>query len=266
VVGSAVQFPHGVVDPIEELAAVAAEKGIGFHTDACLGGFVLPFAEKLGYPVPRFDFRVPGVTSISCDTHKFGYAAKGTSVLLWRTEELRDHQFYVTSDWPGGLYYSPTLAGSRSGALSAQAWAAMVSIGEHGYLEAARRVLETAAQIRRGIGEIPSLRVLGDPLWVIAFTSEAANIYDVLHRMSMRGWSLNGLQRPAAVHLCVTQRHTLHGVADRFLTDLAASVAQAQREPGGGLIAPVYGMAAARATQGDVDDILRTYCGVLYRI
>ncbi len=266
VVGSAVQFPHGVVDPIDELAAVAAQHGIGFHTDACLGGFVLPFAEKLGYPVPRFDFRVPGVTSISCDTHKFGYAAKGTSVLLWRDEELRDHQFYVTSDWPGGLYYSPTLAGSRPGALSAQAWAAMVSIGEDGYLDATRRVLETAAKIRRGIGEIPGLTVLGDPLWVIAFTSETAGIYDVLHRMSGRGWSLNGLQRPAAAHLCVTLRHTVEGVSDRFLADLAASVARARREPGGGLIAPVYGMAAAPETRGDVDEILRTYCGVLYRI
>jgi glutamate/tyrosine decarboxylase-like PLP-dependent enzyme len=266
VVGSAVQFPHGVMDPIEELAAVAAENGIGFHTDACLGGFVLPFAERLGYPVPRFDFRVPGVTSISCDTHKFGYSAKGTSVLLWRSEELRDHQFYVTADWPGGLYFSPTLAGSRPGALSAQAWASLVSIGEDGYLEATGRVLQTATRIRRGIGEVPGLTVLGDPLWVIAFTSDEASIYDVLHRMSVRGWSLNGLQRPAAAHLCVTLRHTVDGVADRFLADLASSVEDARREPGGGLVAPVYGLAATPETRGDVDEILRTYCSVLYRI
>ena len=265
VVGSAVSFPHGAIDPIEEMAAVAAEHGVGFHTDACLGGFVLPFAEKLGYPVPRVDFRVPGVTSMSCDTHKFGYAAKGTSVLLWRTPELRDRQFYTTTDWPGGLYFSPTFAGSRPGALSAQAWAALMTIGEAGYIDATRRVLETAAHIRGGIAAIPGLRVLGDPLWVIAFAAEGVGVYDILHRMTRRGWSLNGLQRPAAVHLCVTLRHTVDGVAERFLADLRASVEEAGREPDGGLVAPVYGLAAAPQTRGQVDEILRTYLGVLYR-
>jgi glutamate/tyrosine decarboxylase-like PLP-dependent enzyme len=266
VVGSAVQFPHGVADPIEELAAIAAERGTGFHTDACLGGFVLPWAERLGYPVAPFDFRVPGVTSISCDTHKFGYAAKGTSVLLWRDSRLRDRQFYATTDWPGGLYYSPTFAGSRPGALSAQAWAAMVTIGEDGYLEATQRVLATAARIRRGIADIPGLRVLGEPLWVIAFASDEVSIYDVLDRMTRLGWSLNGLQQPAAVHLCVTLRHTKDGVSDRFLADLRSCVDQARNEPGGGLMTPVYGLAAAPETRGEVDDLLRTYCDLLYRV
>lgn len=266
VVGSAVQFPHGVADPIEELAAIAAERGVGFHTDSCLGGFILPWAERLGYPVAPFDFRVPGVTSISCDTHKFGYAAKGTSVLLWRDPELRDRQYYATTDWPGGLYYSPTFAGSRPGALSAQAWAAMVTTGEAGYLDATRRVLETAATIRQGVTEIPGLQVLGDPLWVIAFTSDEVGIHDVLDRMAARGWSLNGLQHPPAVHLCVTLRHTGEGVPERFLTDLRSCVEAARREPSGGLMSPVYGMAAVPETRGQVDDILRTYCDVLYRV
>ncbi len=266
VVGSAVQFPHGVADSIEELAAIAAEHGVGFHTDSCLGGFVLPWAERLGYPVAPFDFRVPGVTSMSCDTHKFGYAAKGTSVLLWRDAELRERQYYATTDWPGGLYYSPTFAGSRPGALSAQAWAALVTTGEEGYLEATRQVLAAAARIRAGIAAIPGLRVLGDPLWVIAFAAEDVNIYDVLDRMTGRGWSLNGLQRPAAVHLCVTLRHTAPEVAQRFLDDLRTCVAQAREDPGGGLMTPVYGMAAVPETRGDVDDLLRTYCDVLYRV
>ncbi|HET8657592.1 MAG TPA: aspartate aminotransferase family protein [Micromonosporaceae bacterium] len=265
VVGSAVQFPHGVADPVEEMAAVAAERGIGFHTDACLGGFVLPWAERLGYPVAPFDFRVPGVTSVSCDTHKFGYAAKGSSVLLWRDSELRDRQYYATTDWPGGLYYSPTFAGSRPGALSAQAWAAMVVTGEDGYLEATRRVLATAARIRRGIDEIPGLRVLGEPLWVIAFASGEVGIYDVLDGMAGRGWSLNGLQDPPAVHLCVTLRHTGEGVAERFLADLRSCVEQARKEPGGGRLTPVYGLAAVPETRGEVDQLLRTYCDVLYR-
>jgi sphinganine-1-phosphate aldolase len=266
VVGSAVQFPHGVIDPIEELAAVADEAGVGFHTDACLGGFVLPWAERLGYPVPPFDFRVPGVTSISCDTHKFGYAAKGTSVLLWRDPELRDRQYYATTDWPGGLYFSPTFAGSRPGALSAQAWAAMVSIGADGYLDATGRVLATAARIREGIAAIPGVRVLGDPLWVIAFCTDGPNVYDVLDQMTRRGWSLNGLQRPPAIHLCVTLRHTGDGVAERFLDDLRDSVEQAAQNPGGGLMTPVYGMASVPETRGDVDALLRTYCDVLYRV
>ncbi|HZA80594.1 MAG TPA: aminotransferase class V-fold PLP-dependent enzyme, partial [Actinomycetes bacterium] len=110
-VGSAPTFPHGVIDPIEDLAAAAAERGIGFHTDACLGGFVLPWARRLGYDVPGFDFQVPGVTSMSADTHKFGYAAKGTSVVLYRGTKLRSHQYFTATEWPGGLYFSPTLAG-----------------------------------------------------------------------------------------------------------------------------------------------------------
>jgi len=137
--GSAPTFPHGVIDPIEGLAAVARERGIGFHTDACLGGFVLPWARRLGYDVPGFDFNVPGVTSMSADTHKFGYAAKGTSVVLYRGAHLRSFQYFTATEWPGGLYFSPTLAGSRPGALSAVCWAAMVATGEDGYLEATRR-------------------------------------------------------------------------------------------------------------------------------
>ena len=266
VVGSAVQFPHGVLDPIEEMAAIAHERGIGFHTDACLGGFVLPWARRLGYPVPPFDFRVPGVTSISCDSHKFGYGAKGTSVLLWRDAELRQRQFYATTEWPGGLYFSPTFAGSRPGALSAQAWAAMVTIGESGYLDATRKVLETAAQIRAGVAATPGLRVLGDPLWVIAFASDEVDIYDVLDRMAQRGWSLNGLQSPPAVHICVTLRHAQEGVVSRFLEDLRSCVDAARHGSGGGFSAPVYGLAAAPETQDDVDAILRAYCGVLYRV
>ncbi|MGZ3461695.1 MAG: pyridoxal phosphate-dependent decarboxylase family protein, partial [Archangium sp.] len=131
-IGSAPGFPHGVIDPIEELSELARARGIGFHTDACLGGFVLPWARKLGHPVPDFDFRLPGVTSMSADTHKFGYAAKGTSVVLYRGTELRAHQYFTATEWPGGIYFSPTFSGSRPGALIASAWAALVSTGEAG--------------------------------------------------------------------------------------------------------------------------------------
>lgn len=247
IVGSTPGFPHGVIDPIPELAAIAAERGIGCHVDACLGGFVVPWAERLGYPIPPFDFRLPGVTSMSADTHKYGYAAKGTSVVLYRGNDLRQSQFYAVTDWPGGLYLSPTFAGSRPGALSAECWAAMVSIGEAGYLDAARRILETGARVREGIAAIPGLRVLGRPLWVIAFAAEdGLDVYQVMENMGRRGWSLNGLQRPAAVHIAITLRHTQPGVADRFLTDLADAVEEVRANPDVHTgMAPVYGMAGS---------------------
>jgi glutamate/tyrosine decarboxylase-like PLP-dependent enzyme len=267
IIGSAPGFPHGIIDPIEELSAIAAEAGIGFHTDACLGGFVLPWAEKLGYPVPTFDFRLPGVTSISADTHKYGYAAKGTSVVLYRTPELRHYQYFVATDWPGGLYFSPTFAGSRPGALSAACWAAILSIGETGYLEATKQILETAETIKDGIRNTPGLTILGDPLWVIAFASETLDIYKIMDVMTHKGWSLNGLHKPPSVHLAITQRHTQPGVAERFITDLrdAVSVVTVDPEKSGGM-APVYGLAATLPARGVVGDILKRYIDILYEV
>ncbi|MHB8681629.1 MAG: pyridoxal phosphate-dependent decarboxylase family protein [Acidimicrobiales bacterium] len=259
-VASAPGFPHGVIDPVEELSELARRRGIGCHVDCCLGGFVLPWAERLGYPVPPFDFRLPGVTSMSADTHKFGYAAKGTSVVLYRTNELRRHQYYRTATWMGGLYYSPTFAGSRPGALTAEAWAAMLAFGEEGYTIATKAILESAAVIRRGIERIPELFVLGDPLWVIAFGSDTLDVYAVMDQMSARGWSLNGLQHPPAVHICVTLRHAQPGVADRFAADLEASVEAVRSMPGSqGVMAPIYGMTGAIKTRGTVEELLERY-------
>jgi len=267
VVGSAPTYPHGVIDPIPEIAALAAERGVACHVDACLGGFILPWARRLGYPVPPFDFRLPGVTSMSADTHKYGYAAKGSSVVLYRGTELRHFQYYAVTDWPGGLYLSPTFAGSRPGALSATCWAAMVSIGESGYTEAARRILVTGARIRDGVAAIPGLRVLGDPLWVIAFAAEdGLDVYQVMENMGHRGWSLNGLQRPAAVHIAVTLRHTQPGVADRFVSDLAESVEEVRANPGVSTgMAPVYGMAASLPAEV-VRQVLAGYLDLLFEV
>ncbi len=268
VAASAPSFPHGIVDPIADLAAMAAERGIGFHTDACLGGFVLPWAEMLGYDVPPFDFRVHGVTSISADTHKYGYGAKGTSVVLYRGRDLRRHQFHVATEWPGGLYYSPTLAGSRPGALVATAWAALVSVGEDGYLAATKALLETASEIRTGITDIPGLRVLGDPLWVIAFTSDEVDIYEVMAQMAVRGWSLNGLHHPPAVHIALTLRHTTPGTAERFLHDLRLAVDETRRAGGGAATgaAPMYGMAATFPARGAVRELMLRYIDRIYEV
>ncbi len=270
VVGSAPGFPHGVIDPIRELSWLALSAGVGFHTDACLGGFVLPWAARLGYPVPDFDFSLPGVTSMSADTHKFGYAAKGTSVVLYRTPDLRRYQYFVATDWPGGLYASPTMAGSRPGGVIAACWAAMVATGEAGYLEATRAILETGAAIREGIEGVPGLRVLGDPLWVVAFAAEdpsRQDIYRVLDGMAHRGWSLIGLQKPPAVHLVVTLRHAQPGVVPRFLSDLRSSVAEAGAGPADkGGMAPMYGMANTVPFRGVVGDLLRRYMDLLYEV
>lgn len=266
-VGSAPPFPHGIVDPIEELSELARARGIGFHTDACLGGFILPWVEKLGYPVPTFDFRLPGVTSISADTHKYGYALKGTSVILYRTPELRHFQYFSILDWPGGLYNSPTFAGSRPGGLSAACWAAMVSIGEQGYLEAAGRIMDTATWIQREIAAIPELEVMGDPLFVIAFKSDSLNIYQVLEYMTERHWGLNGLHLPPAVHLCVTLRHTQPGVKERFIEDLRAAVAYVKDNPQAPQgIGPVYGMAASAEMRGMVKETLNWYMDLQYTV
>lgn len=265
--GSAPSFPHGVMDPIEELSSLARERGLGFHTDACLGGFVLPFAERLGCEVPPFDFRLPGVTSLSADTHKFGYAAKGTSVLLYRGAELRRYQYFTTTEWSGGIYTSPTLAGSRPGGLVAAAWASLVTLGEQGYLEATRRILEAAAALKRGLAEIPELYVLGDPLFVIAFGARGLDVYRVLEEMGRRGWSLNGLQKPPAVHLCVTLRHAQPGVVESFLADLRGSVEHVRTHPGErGTVAPVYGMAASVPFRGLLSDLLKRYMDLLYKV
>lgn len=267
IVGSAPSFPHGAIDPIEELSQLARRRNIGFHTDACLGGFVLPWAEKLGYPVPPFDFRLPGVTSISVDTHKFGYAAKGTSVILYRDKELRHYQYYTTTEWPGGLYFSPTFAGSRPGALSAACWAALTSIGASGYIEATQKILETADYLKNEIRQIPELRLIGDPLFVIAFASDSLDIYKVLDYMTHKKWSLNGLHKPSCMHICVTLRHTQPGVKERFVSDLKAAVAHVKNHPEEkGSMAPVYGMASTMPMRGLVSDMLKKYLDLIFKV
>ena len=267
IVGSAPTFPHGMIDPISEMSALAQEAGIGFHVDACVGGFVLPWAEKLGYHLPPFDFRLPGVTSMSADTHKYGLAAKGSSVVLYRTPELRRYQYFVVTDWPGGMYFSPSMAGSRPGAAAAATWAALVSIGQSGYLERTRRILETAQFIRQEIETMPNLRVLGDPLFIIAFTSDNFDIYRVMDRLGQKGWSLNGLHKPSCIHIMVTNLHTQPGVKERLIADLREAVAFVQANPQAESgLAPVYGMAASLPARGVVGDMLKRYLDLLYKV
>src|SRR5579871_684314 len=190
-VGSAPAYPHGVVDDIAGLAALATERGLPLHVDACLGGFLLPFARRLGAPVPKFDFELAGVTSLSADLHKYGYAAKGASVLLHQDRAHRRHQFFTYSGWPGGVYVSPSITGTRPGGAIAAAWAVLHHLGETGYLRLASGVLETARRLREGIAAVPGLRLWGEPqLSVFSFGSDQLDVYALGDAMDARGWKL----------------------------------------------------------------------------
>ena len=229
--GSAGTYPHGVVDPIEKLSELALEHNLGLHVDGCLGGFILPWVEKLGYDVPLFDFRVPGVTSISCDTHKYGYSLKGTSVVLYRNKKLLRQQFFSIQDWAGGLYASPTVQGSRSGGLSAATWAAMVTIGEGGYLKAARAIMDTSDKIRKGIAQIPEIKIQGKSTFLISLASDVVDIYHVNDYLNSKGWRMNGCQNPPGFHFCITLRNTAPGIAEAFVRDLKEAVEYAKNPP-----------------------------------
>jgi glutamate/tyrosine decarboxylase-like PLP-dependent enzyme len=229
VVGSAPSYAHGMVDPIAELAGLAQQRGILCHVDACVGGMMLPFVRRIGYPVTPFDFSVPGVTSLSVDLHKYGYAAKGASVILYRSQELRRHQLYATTDWPGGIYASPTMTGTRPGGAIAAAWAVLNFLGLEGYQRIARTVMRTTTRLRDGINAIDGLRVLGQPeMSVLAIASDKDNIYEIGDEMGLRGWHLDRQQFPPSLHLTVNYAH--RDVADHFLLDLAQSVL-ATRQP-----------------------------------
>ena len=168
---------------------------------------------------------------------------------------------------PGGLYFSPTLAGSRPGALSAAAWAALVSMGKAGYVEATKKILAATEQMKAGVRAIPELELIGDATFMVAFRSSKIDVYRVLDELGKRGWNLNGLHRPAAVHLCVTLRHTQPGVAERFVADLRASVEQVKGSPpASGGMAPVYGMAGTLPLKGLIGDFLKRYLDLLYKV
>jgi len=227
-VGSAPNYGYGTVDPITELGALALEHGIGLHVDGCLGGFLLPFGRELGFDIPAFDFTVPGVTTISADTHKYGYALKGTSVLAFADQSLRNSQYFYLTDWSGGKYCSPGMDGSRSGGLLAATWAAMISLGRAGYLRYAKAIFETSAAMQDAIRSHPSLRIMGTPSFLFSFTSGEFDIYLVNDFLRTRGWRMNGQQYPNAIHMAVTRPQTQPGVVERWTSDLADAVAYAQ--------------------------------------
>jgi sphinganine-1-phosphate aldolase len=204
VVGSAPTYPHGVIDPIADIAALALDRGILCHVDACMGGFLLPFLTELGRLDEPFDFRLPGVTSMSADLHKYGYASKGVSVILYRTHELARKQLFVTTDWLGGFYASTAMAGTRPAGPVAAAWAALMHIGRDGYLELTRTAHDAALTLRAGVESIDGLAVRGDPpATVLAFGAldpDSLDIFAVGERLADEGWYLDRQNRPDSLH------------------------------------------------------------------
>jgi len=266
-VGSAPQFPHGCIDPITEIGQLGIRYNIPVHVDACLGGFLLAFMESAGYKPPPFDFRVEGVTSMSADTHKYGYAPKGTSVIMYKSADFRSYQWFSFPDWPGGIYATPTIGGSRAGGIIAACWATMISYGREGYVEATKQIVETTKYIFKEIAKVPGLKMVGSPdVCVVAFTSEKFNIYSLSDAMKKRGWGLNALQFPECIHLAVTRLQTEPGVADKFVQDVreATDIILADPDAAGGGSAAVYGMAASIPDRSIVSELAAVYLDSYY--
>ena len=212
IVGSAPSFPHGVFDPITELAALARERNLWMHVDACVGGFLAPFVRRLGYPIPPFDFAVEGVRSMSADLHKYGFAAKGASVMLLADQALRRHLVFEFDNWPRGKYAVATFAGSRPGGAIAAAWAVMRYLGIEGYTRLARKIMEACERLEKGIAEIEGLYVVGTPeLSVMGVGARGLDIFAVAEQMTKKGWFVSTMSEPPGIHLgMLTLAHAQH--------------------------------------------------------
>jgi glutamate/tyrosine decarboxylase-like PLP-dependent enzyme len=259
IVGSACNYGYGTIDPIEALSELALERGVGLHVDGCLGGFILPWGQELGYPnIPVFDFRIAGVTSISADTHKYGYGLKGASVLAFRDRPLRNSQYFFMTDWTGGKYASPGIEGSRSGGILASTWASLVSMGRDGYMKYAKAIFDTAFTMQDAVRSHPELRILGTPTFCFSFTSDAFDIYHVNDYMRTKGWRFNGQQYPNAIHMAVTRPQTQDGLAAIFATDLTDAVAYAhEHKDEKPMSAAVYGGVEGGMTD-EADEFIRS--------
>ncbi|KAL2839265.1 pyridoxal phosphate-dependent transferase [Aspergillus pseudoustus] len=279
--GSAPNFPHGVIDDIEAISRLAVRKNLCLHVDCCLGSFLMPYLGKAGFKTQLFDFNLHGVTSISCDTHKYGFAPKGNSTLLYRSAKLRTYQYYVCPDWSGGVYASPSIAGSRPGALIAGCWATLMSVGQDGYLDSCVRIVGTAKSIESAIRTGPvlssELEILGEPLVsVVAFSARNLNIYDIADNMAAKGWHLNALQDPPAINIAVTV--PVSKVWERLITDLEQTIneerdkekkrlesGETAKGKAAGDAAALYGTAGSLPNKGVVVDLATGFLDLLYQ-
>ncbi|KAH9979002.1 PLP-dependent transferase [Lactifluus volemus] len=269
VVGSAINFPDGCQDDMVGLGRLAQRYNIGLHVDCCLGSFIMPFLERAGFSSEPFDFRVDGVTAISCDTHKYGFAPKGSSVIMYRSADLRQYQYYVNPEWSGGIYASPGLSGSRPGALIAGTWAAMHYMGEDGYILSCRDIVGCARAIEQAIRtSFPELYVLGKPqASVVAFGSRTpdVDILEVGDKMSKKGWHLNALQNPPGLHIACT-RLTIPTI-NTFIRDLKDAIWDAKGSSvGKGTMVSLYGLGNSSAIGPHlVEAVVSSFLDALYK-
>ena len=220
--GSAPSFPYGLIDPIEELGAMAADEGVWLHVDACVGGYIAPFVRMNGADIRPFDFEVPAVCSMSADLHKYGYCAKGASTVLFRGEEHRRHMIFDHRDWPGGRMITPTLAGTRPGGAISAAWAVMNYLGLDGYCQKHAQVTDARDAIRAGVEEL-GFEVLGEPkLGIIAFSHPELDVLAVYRKMYKKGWFTSFTTEPPALHLMLSPFHA--EVTSLYLSDLSSCV------------------------------------------
>ncbi len=267
-VGSACEFPRGGVDPIKKMAAIAKKNRISFHVDSCLGGYMLPFLEELGYEIPEFDFRVPGVTSMSADIHKYGMTPKGSSTLLYKRERIWKNQFHAYTEWMGGVYASPTMSGTRPGSIIAGAWAGMKQMGMDGYLQMAKQTKEATDKLIKEIDAKPELEVLGDPVMtVFSFRSvdDELEIFALGDVLKKKGWMLDKLQFPKALH-CIVVPHQAE-VVDDFLEVLDESIDYTKKHPelaqkGD---AAMYGMMATLEKRDSLDRMVNGFLADQYK-
>lgn len=231
-VGSAPAYPHGVVDPIGAIAALARSRELWMHVDACVGGYIAPFARQLGYPVEAFDFAVDGVTSISADLHKYGYAAKGASTLFFRDVASFELMEYRFDNWPRGQYSTRTLVGTRGGGAIAAAWAVMNYLGEEGYLRVTERVIATRRAIEEGLKPL-GLQALGRPeLSILAYGSPLHDIAAIGRGLGARGWMVGHVRQPDGIHLMLNLTH--EPIVSEYLADVAQAVEEAKAAGAGG--------------------------------
>jgi len=255
ILGSAPEYPHGTIDPIEEMGALAQKYNIPMHVDACVGGFILPFMEMNGVDIPKWDYQVPGVTSISADIHKYGYAAKGASTITYRNLDYLRYQMFVQPNWSGGVFASSALLGTRPGGAYAAAWATLQYFGIDGYKKLADETWQAVSKLKEGVTAIPELEIMGKPMGpLFAYKSidPSVNIYAVGDQMDAKGWQVNRNQKPNGLHAMVTAQHLK--VVDQYLADLKECVAIVKANPelanqGG---AATYGMMAHIPMRGMV--------------
>lgn len=227
---SAPSYPHGVIDPIEEIGALAKKHGLWLHVDACVGGFLAPFAREIGYPIPSFDLSVPGVSSLSADLHKYGFAAKGASLCLLADGENKKYHRFEFSNWPRGSFLSHTFQGSRSAGPIASAWAVMNTLGHAGYREIARVIMDAKDRLVAGVEQINGLRVIRPTdLCILLYDSidPKIDIYAVADRMAAKGWIVGKSIMPKAIHIALTP--VVAPVLGDYLADLAECVEQVRR-------------------------------------